>query len=161
MDCRGKILPFDALAAWREALRASGKTLVATNGCFDLLHAGHVAYLESARNLGDVFLVGLTGDASVRELKGPGRPLNSETDRALVLAALQSVDAVCIFPELTAQRFLSVAQPDIYVKGGDNTLETINQEERRLVERQGGKIIIVPGVPGKSTSGLVEKIARG
>ena len=161
MNCRGKILSFDALAAWREAVRASGKTLVVTNGCFDLLHAGHVAYLESARNLGDVFLVGLTGDASVRELKGPGRPLNPDADRALVLAALQSVDAVCIFPELTAQHFLSIAQPDIYVKGGDNTLETINQEERRLVERQGGKIVIVPGVPGKSTSGLVEKIARG
>ncbi len=161
MNCRGKILPFDALANWREAVRAKGKILVVTNGCFDLLHAGHVAYLESARNLGDVFLVGLTGDASVRELKGPGRPLNSETDRALVLAALQSVDAVCIFPELTAQHFLSLAQPDIYVKGGDNTLETINQEERRLVEYQGGKIVIVPGVPGKSTSGLVEKIVRG
>ena len=160
MNCRGKILPFDALAAWRKAVRASGQTLVVTNGCFDLLHAGHTAYLEAARNLGDVFLVGLTGDASVRELKGPGRPLNPETDRALVLAALQSVDAVCIFPELTAQRFLEIAQPDIYVKGGDNTLETITQEERRLVERQGGKIVLVPGVPGKSTSVLVEKIAR-
>ena len=105
-----------------------------TNGCFDLLHVGHVTYLEAARNLGDCLLVGVNGDAGVRELKGTGRPINVEQDRAAVLAALQSVDALSIFPEATATRFLRLAEPDIYVKGGDYTLETLNQEERRAVE---------------------------
>jgi rfaE bifunctional protein nucleotidyltransferase chain/domain len=93
-------------------------------------------------------------------LKGPGRPVNSESDRAAVLAALASVDGVCIFAEKTATRFLSAAQPDIYVKGGDYTLDTLSQEERGAVERAGGKIVIVPFVPGKSTTALLEKISR-
>lgn len=146
--------------AWREQLRQSGKKLVVTNGCFDLLHLGHVTYLENARNHGDALLIGVNSDASVRELKGPSRPINNENDRALVLAALQSVDAVLIFPEKAATNFLSFAQPDIYIKGGDYTLETLNQEERRTVENAGGKIIIIPFVPGKSTTGILEKISR-
>lgn len=141
-------------------MRARGKRLVVTNGCFDLLHMGHVVYLESARNHGDALLVGLSGDAGVRQLKGPGRPVNNEQDRAAVLAALESVDGVCIFAERTAERFLSLAQPDIYVKGGDYTLETLNQDERRIVESAGGKIILIPFVPGKSTTSLLEKIAK-
>ena len=96
----------------------------------------------------------------MRGLKGEGRPVNSETDRASVLAALQSVDAVCIFSEKTATKFLAAAQPDIYVKGGDYTLETLNQEERRAVESAGGKIKLVAFVPGKSTTSLLEKISR-
>ena len=138
----------------------SGKKLVVTNGCFDLLHPGHVTYLESARNQGDALLLGLNGDDSVRQLKGEGRPVNSEADRAVVVAALQSVDAVCIFAEKTATRFLAAAQPDIYVKGGDYTLETVNQDERRTVEQGGGRLIIIPVVPGKSTTTLLGKIAR-
>ena len=141
-------------------MRASGKKLVVTNGCFDLLHVGHVTYLESARNQGDALLLGLNGDDSVRQLKGPSRPVNTEADRAIVLAALQSVDGVCIFAEKAATRFLSVAQPDIYVKGGDYTLETLNQEERRAVEGGGGRIVIIPFVPGKSTTALLQTIAR-
>lgn len=160
MDCRTKIIPFAGLTAWREQVRASGKKLVATNGCFDLLHAGHVNYLEAARNHGDLLLIGLNGDASVRELKGEGRPLNPENDRAVVIAALQAVDAVCIFPELRATRFLSVAQPDIYVKGGDYTVESLNSEERLVVEKGGGRIVILPLTPGKSTSTLVKLIAH-
>ncbi|MEP6663220.1 MAG: D-glycero-beta-D-manno-heptose 1-phosphate adenylyltransferase [Verrucomicrobiota bacterium] len=148
------------LKNWRDHLRATGKKLVVTNGCFDLLHLGHVTYLENARNLGDVLLVGVNGDAAVRELKGAGRPINSENDRAGVLAALQMVDAVFIFPERTATLFLSEAEPDVYVKGGDYTLETLSQEERRAVENSGGKIIIAPIVAGKSTSAVVEKISR-
>ena len=105
-------------------------------------------------------LVGLNGDDSVRQLKGESRPVNPEADRALVLAALQSVDGVCIFAEKTATRFLAAAQPDIYVKGGDYTLETINQEERRAVEHSGGRIVIIPFVPGKSTTALLKTIAR-
>ena len=141
-------------------MRDSGKKLVVTNGCFDILHLGHVTYLENARSFGDLLLLGVNGDAGVRELKGPSRPVNSETDRAAVLAALESISGVCIFPERTATNFLAAAQPDIYVKGGDYTLETLNQDERRAVESAGGKIVIVPFVPGKSTTGLLEKISR-
>ena len=140
-------------------MRANGKKLVVTNGCFDVLHLGHVAYLESARNLGDALLVGVNGDNSARELKGTGRPVNSENDRAAVLAALASVDGVCIFIEKTAMKFLERAQPDIYIKGGDYTLETLNQEERRVVEQTGGKLVIIPLVPGKSTTVLLKKIS--
>ena len=153
-------MAWEHLPAWRAAMRASGKKLVVTNGCFDLLHLGHVSYLESARTQGDALLIGLNGDGSVRQLKGDTRPVNSEADRAAVVAALQSVDGVCIFAEKTATRFLSFAQPDIYVKGGDYTLETVNQDERRTVEQAGGRIVIIPFVPGKSTTTLLEKIAR-
>jgi rfaE bifunctional protein nucleotidyltransferase chain/domain len=160
VNFRDKIIAWDQLPAWRAALRAAGRKLVVTNGCFDILHPGHVTYLENARNLGDALLVGLNGDEATRQLKGPGRPVNSEADRAAVLAALASVDGACIFAEKTATRFLAAAQPDIYVKGGDYTLATLNQEERHAVESAGGKIVIVPFVPGKSTTALLEKISR-
>src|SRR5438445_321075 len=124
MNLLEKIISWDRLPAWRSAMRASGKKLVVTNGCFDLLHLGHVTYLETARNQGDALLVGVNGDNAVRELKGPERPLNEESDRAAVLAALESVTGVCIFAERLATRFLAAAQPDIYVKGGDYTLDT-------------------------------------
>lgn len=148
------------MPAWRAGLRASGKRLVVTNGCFDLLHLGHVTYLETARNEGDALLIGLNSDESTRKLKGAGRPVNEEQDRAAVLAALESVDGVCIFTEQTAIHFLSVAQPDIYAKGGDYTLDTLNQEERRLIERTEGRIAIIPVVPGKSTTELLKKISQ-
>jgi rfaE bifunctional protein nucleotidyltransferase chain/domain len=106
-------------------------------------------------------LVGVNGDASVRALKGQGRPLNSEGDRAAVLAALQAVDAVCVFPELNALHFLALAAPDIYVKGGDYTIDTINQAERRFVEGLGGQVVVLAGVPGKSTSALVGQLSGG
>ena len=160
MNFREKIVVWDKLPAWRAALRASGKKLVVTNGCFDLLHLGHVTYLESARNFGDALLVGINGDEATRQLKGAGRPVNSESDRAAVLAALASVDGVCIFTDQTAVKFLSAAKPDIYVKGGDYTLDTLNQDERRAVESAGGKVVIIPFVPGKSTTELLEKISR-
>ena len=160
MNFREKIVTWENLPAWRAAIRASGKKLVVTNGCFDLLHLGHVTYLESARNQGAALLLGLNGDDSVRQLKGDTRPLNPEADRAAVVAALQSVDGVCVFAEKTATRFLMAAQPDVYVKGGDYTLETVNQDERRVVEGSGGRIVIIPFVPGKSTTALLEKIAR-
>jgi rfaE bifunctional protein nucleotidyltransferase chain/domain len=155
-----KIIAWDDLPAWRRQFRSTGKKLVVTNGCFDILHLGHVTYLETARNFGDALLIGVNGDAAVSSLKGPGRPVNSESDRAAVLAALQSVDAVCIFADPTATKFLAAAQPDIYVKGGDYTLETLNQDERRAVESAGGRIVLVPFVPGKSTTSLLQKISR-
>jgi D-glycero-beta-D-manno-heptose 1-phosphate adenylyltransferase len=160
MNFRDKIIAWDKLPEWRGKFRVNGKKLVVTNGCFDILHLGHVTYLESARNRGEALLVGINSDAATRQLKGAGRPVNLETDRAAVLAALQSVDGVCIFTDQTATKFLAAAQPDIYVKGGDYTLDTLNQDERRAVESAGGKIVLVPFVPGKSTTALIEKISR-
>ena len=159
MNFETKIIAWAELPAWRAKVRATGKRLVVTNGCFDLLHRGHVTYLQAARSQGEVLLVGLNSDASVGQLKGPDRPLNAEADRAAVLAALESVDAVCIFAEKTATRFIERAQPDIYVKGGDYTVETLNQEERRVVESAGGKIMVLPVVPGKSTTALLKKLS--
>jgi len=160
MKCSDKIISWDQLPAWREKLRAEGRRLVVTNGCFDLLHRGHVTYLECARALGDALLVGVNSDASVSELKGPDRPVNNESDRAFVLAALESVDGVCVFTDKTALGLLATVKPDIYAKGGDYTIDTINQEERRLIEQQGGTVAILPGVAGKSTTSLLAKIAK-
>jgi rfaE bifunctional protein nucleotidyltransferase chain/domain len=159
LDFRSKIIPYDELAAWRQKIRGFGQ-LVVTNGCFDLLHLGHVTYLETARNLGAALLVGVNSDTAVRDLKGHGRPCNSEQDRALVIAALESVTYVCIFPDVRATDFLSRAKPDIYVKGGDYTLATLDQTERQTVEATGGRIHLIPFVPGKSTTSLLAKIER-
>lgn len=159
MKARDKVVPLERLPAWREEVRRSGRRLVVTNGCFDLLHAGHVTYLEAAREQGDLLLVGLNGDDSVRQLKGPGRPLNPEQDRALVLGALEAVAAVCIFPEVRAAAFLRLAQPDVYVKGGDYTIETLDAEERSIVEQAGGKIVLIPFLPGRSTTLLLKKVS--
>ena len=158
VELADKILAPDQLHTWRDSLRAESRSLVVTNGCFDILHAGHVTYLAAAKCEGDVLLVGLNGDASVRALKGEGRPINSEQDRAVVLAGLASVDAVAIFTERDAMRLLEEVQPDIYVKGGDYNIDTINQDERRLIERQGGKVVILPGVEGRSTSAVIERM---
>ena len=159
MNFREKIIAPENLVEWRAGMRREGRRLVVTNGCFDLLHLGHVTYLEAARNQGDALLVGLNSDASIRQFKGADRPVNSEQDRAAVLAALESVDGICIFGEPTAERFLRVVRPEIYVKGGDYTLDTLNQEERRTVEQAGGKIVILPVVPGRSTTALLKKIS--
>ena len=155
-----KILSTETLPSWREKIRASGKKLVVTNGCFDLLHLGHVTYLECARNLGDALLIGVTADEGVRQLKGPTRPINTHQDRAAVLAALESVNGVCVFHDLRATNFLKLARPDIYVKGGDFTVESIPREEREAVEQAGGTFRFLPFVVGKSTTSLVEKINR-
>ena len=159
MNFEQKIISRAELPAWRAKMRASGRKLVVTNGCFDLRHRGHVTYLQAAREQGDILLVGLNSDVSVRELKGANRPINTELDRAAVLASLESVDAVCIFGEKSAQGFLESAQPDIYVKGGDYTVETLDKEERRTVESRGGKILVLPLVPGKSTTALLKKLS--
>lgn len=156
----GKILSLEDLAERAKALRAAGKKVVATNGCFDLLHVGHVRYLKAARARGDILAVGLNGDASVRQLKGPGRPLNSEKDRAEVLAALESVDLIAIFPEDRATRFIQSVAPDVYVKGGDYQAETLNSEERAVLEKLGTKIEIVPFEKGYSTSSMLEKLRK-
>lgn len=132
---------------------------MATNGCFDILHAGHVMYLQKARGLGDALVVGLNSDSSVRQIKGPDRPINCQEDRLTVLAALECVDAIVVYDEPTAERFLAVAMPDVYVKGGDYEPSTLNQREREIVERNGGRIVIIPPLPGRSTTALARKIA--
>ncbi len=132
-----KVLSVDELARVSKALRAEGRRLVVTNGCFDLLHVGHVRYLQAARKLGDALAVAVNGDASVRALKGEGRPLNRETDRAEVLAALACVDYVAVFQEMRATRFLEEVQPSIYVKGGDYKPETLDCRRARRAGETG------------------------
>ena len=160
MNFKDKLIAWEDLPRWRDEMRKSGKRLVVTNGCFDLLHLGHVTYLEAARNEGDALLVGVNSDAGVKELKGSSRPVNGEADRAMVLASLESISGVCIFPGKTATQFLAAAKPDIYVKGGDYTIESINQDERRAVEACGGQVTILPIVFGKSTTATLAKIAQ-
>jgi rfaE bifunctional protein nucleotidyltransferase chain/domain len=153
-----KIIDAKELRAISQRMRAAGKKLVATNGCFDLLHAGHVRYLRAARRLGDALVVGVNGDDSVCELKGPGRPLNRELDRAEVIAALADVDYVTIFPEARATDFLLTAEPAIYVKGGDYQPDTLNAEESAALKKIKAEIRIVPFETGYSTSGLLQKL---
>ena len=157
--CRlmGRVLSWKELADWRRSEKTAGRRVVATNGCFDLLHVGHVRFLQEARSLGDTLVVGLNGDASVQELKGAGRPVNPEADRAEVLAALGCVDAVVIFPEKRATRFLEAVQPDLYVKGGDYRPEDLDPEEQAAVKKAGGRIEVLKLTPGKSTTAILQK----
>ena len=160
MTTNSKIVALDKLSSRAADLRSAGKKLVATNGCFDLLHVGHVRYLETARTLGDALVVGINGDESTRELKGDGRPINGENDRAEVIAALACVDLVAIFPDVRAVRFLELARPDIYVKGGDYTVDTLDKSERSVLEQSGAEIRIIPFQKGYSTSGMVNKLKQ-
>jgi len=155
-----KIVDLEELSDRSEKLRSVGKKLVATNGCFDLLHVGHVRYLQAARALGDLLAVGLNADRSVRELKGGGRPITTESDRAEVLAALECVDLVTVFPEMRATRFLAAARPAIYVKGGDYRSDTLNEEERAALKKIGAEIRLIPFEAGYSTSRLIEEICK-
>lgn len=141
-----------------EDLKRKGKRVVWTNGCFDILHVGHITYLMRARQCGDVMVVGLNSDASVQENKGPNRPVINEKDRAVVLSALECVDYVIIFDGKTPLPLLDELKPGVYAKGGDYTLDTIVQPERRLVESYGGEIAIIPGVEGHSTSNIINRL---
>jgi rfaE bifunctional protein nucleotidyltransferase chain/domain len=153
-----KILEGDALARRAAQLKAAGRKLVFTNGCFDLLHVGHVRYLSAARALGAALAVGVNGDESVRSLKGVGRPINNERDRAEVLAALESVDFVTIFPEARATRVIELIRPDIYAKGGDYTAQTLNAEERDALAKVGAEVRIIPFETGYSTSKIIQQL---
>jgi len=139
-------------------LRARGQRVVFTNGCFDLLHAGHALYLERARALGDCLIVGLNSDESVVALKGPARPIVNETERAQLLAALESVDLVIIFSEPTSEALLDLLRPEVFVKGGDYTRATMNQEEKNFVESYGGEVHLIPALPESSTTRIIERI---
>jgi len=132
------------------------KTIVTTNGCFDLIHVGHLRYLQAAKKLGDLLVVGINSDSSVRKLKGEKRPLIPENERAEMLAGLNCVDYVVIFPELEPISLLSELKPDIHVKGGDYTIEQVI--ERKVVEENGGKVIVGLNIAGKSTTNIIQTI---
>ncbi len=144
--------------AWREGLRAAGRRVVLTNGVFDLLHTGHLYYLQRARALGDALIIALNADASTRALKGPHRPVQSEEQRAYALGALACVDAVTVFrePRLTAE--IRALRPDIYCKAGDYTLEKLDPGERAALEAVGARIEFMPFLPGFSSTALIAKI---
>lgn len=141
-----------------EKLKLSGYSIVFTNGCFDILHRGHVAYLQSAKSMGDILIVGMNTDSSVKRLKGEERPINTLEDRAYVLSALKSVDYVVPFDEDTPLTLIQSIKPDVLVKGGDYTMDTIVGAKE--VHAYGGKVEIIPFVDGKSTSSIIDAIRR-
>ncbi|MFL6336867.1 MAG: D-glycero-beta-D-manno-heptose 1-phosphate adenylyltransferase [Pyrinomonadaceae bacterium] len=150
------ILDRGELLRVRAELRAARRRLVFTNGCFDILHVGHVRYLAAARRLGDVLLVAVNSDRSVRALKGRGRPLVNEAERAELLAALSSVDLVTVFDEDSPRSLISELLPDVLVKGGDYALDEIHGREE--VEAAGGRVLALPFVEGASTTGIIERV---
>jgi rfaE bifunctional protein nucleotidyltransferase chain/domain len=152
----GSLLTLEAAHNWRERLRMDGKTLVVTNGHFDLLHVGHLDYLEKARALGDALLVGVNGDPSSERLKGSGRPIVPADERARLLAALTPVSAVVVFEEDTADTLLERLRPEIYVKGGDYHNKPL--PERPLIEGYGGRVVLIDYLPDHSTTALIQRI---
>ena len=157
-DPHDKIMTIEQAVVWRRTLKRRRRRLVVTNGCFDILHRGHVSYLCQARAVGEALLVAVNSDASVRALKGPERPVNKEFDRAYLLAGLESVDAVVIFDSLRADPVLETVRPDVYVKGGDISIQTLPPEEREVLERCGARIKFLPFVEGFSTTGTIHRV---
>ncbi len=153
-----KILSLEKLLGVRQSLRAGGKRLVFTNGVFDLLHVGHVRYLAEARGLGDVLVVAINSDRSVRQLKGDGRPIVNEAERAEILSALRQVDYVTIFDDISPRTLIAQLLPDVLVKGGDYNLDEIHGREE--VEAAGGSVVSLPFVEGASTSAMIERMKR-
>jgi rfaE bifunctional protein nucleotidyltransferase chain/domain len=153
-----KLLPLAAAAARREHLRSEGRTLVLTNGVFDLLHTGHLYFLQRAGALGGALFVALNGDASVRALKGPARPIQTEQQRAYALAALACVDTVVIFRESRLGGEIRALRPDVYCKAGDYSLEKLDAGERAALEEAGARIEFLPFLPGFSTTNLIARI---
>ena len=153
-----KILSAETLPEWRNALRADGRKLVFTNGCFDILHKGHVEYLFKARAQGDALIVAMNSDASVRALKGEKRPLNNENARALVLASLYFVDAVIVFPSTRCDKIIRTVEPDVYVKGADYNLDTMDASEKNVLLELGAEIRFVELTPGFSTTSIIAKM---
>jgi len=141
-----------------EQAKRQGKRVVWANGCFDILHVGHILYLERAKSLGDILIVGLNSDDSVKAFKGPHRPIAEEMHRAKILTSLRCVDYVIIFSEKSPINLLKTLKPHIYVKGGDYSIDTIDQNERRAIENYGGKIVLLPKQEGISTSSIIQKI---
>jgi len=162
LDCyslmQKKVLSQSDLLGVREGLRAEGKSLVFTNGVFDLLHVGHIRYLAEARALGDALVVAINSDRTVRELKGQDRPLINEHERAEILAALRHVTYVTVFDDVSPRTLIAALLPDVLVKGGDYGLNEIHGREE--VEAGGGNVVSLPFVPGVSTSGIIERMRK-
>lgn len=154
----GKIVKLDGMIRIREKAREQNKKVVFTNGCFDLLHRGHIEYLKKAKRLGDILIVGLNSDSSVRKIKGQGRPIQKQADRAAILASLYFVDYVCIFNELTPFKLISKLIPDILVKGGDWKVKDIVGKD--MVESHGGKVLSIKMVKEKSTRDIIQTILK-
>lgn len=154
-----KLKTLEELASITQGLRRQGKQLVFTNGCFDLLHRGHVRYLDRAKTLGDVLIVAINSDASVRALKGPGRPVMSDEERAELVTALAAVDYVLVFEELDPEKVIRVLEPDVLVKGGDWPADQV--VGRQIVESRGGRVCTLPYVEGASSSQLLRRIRGG
>ena len=152
----GTIVSLQELASLRKQFRSEGKKLVFTNGVFDLLHRGHVEYLNKAKALGDVLAVGVNSDESVRHIKGSGRPVVSQEDRAFLVANFTAVDYVCVFDEETPLAVITALVPDVLVKGADWGIERV--VGREIVEKAGGKVVSIELTPGRSTSALIERI---
>ena len=159
-DPQNCILSLNEAVKWRQELRSKGKKLVITNGCFDLVHRGHASYLRKAAEYGDELLVLINSDASVRQLKGDSRPLVSELDRGYLLCSLKAVSKVVIFDSQRCSAELTALAPDVYVKAGDYTLESLDPSERNALVLNGTEIIFAPFVGGFSTTNIVEKIRR-
>jgi rfaE bifunctional protein nucleotidyltransferase chain/domain len=155
-----KLIAVNAMQEVRQALRKRSQSLVMTNGCFDLLHTGHIYTLQNARRLGDRLLVALNSDASVRQLKGPLRPVQNELERAFALAALECVDHVLIFTDADLTREIAALAPDVYTKAGDYSLDRLHSGERAALERVGARIQFTPFLQGFSTSSLIQKITQ-
>lgn len=153
------LIQADDIEALCAILHRAGQRIVFTNGCFDILHAGHVEYLNKARSFGDCLVLGLNKDASVRGNKGPSRPINNELNRAKVVGALQAVDYVVLFGEKTAENLIAKVKPDVYVKGGDYTLATL--PEAKFVQSYGGRVEFIQMVAGCSTTNVIKKIQGG
>lgn len=156
---QSRIIPFERLAQFAASPAAQAKQIVLTNGCFDILHTGHVEYLERARELGDALVVAINSDRSVRELKGPSRPINHEENRARVISALRCVDYVTVFDSLRVTRVIELLRPAKYAKGGDYTIETLDAGEREAMIACGTEICILPLVPGQSTTNIITKVS--
>lgn len=153
------LIQADDIEALCAILHRAGQRIVFTNGCFDILHAGHVEYLNKARSFGDCLVLGLNTDASVRGNKGPSRPINNELNRAKVAGALHAVDYVVLFGEKTAENLIAKVKPDVYVKGGDYTLATL--PEAKIVQSYGGRVEFIQMVAGCSTTNVIKKIQGG
>jgi D-glycero-beta-D-manno-heptose 1-phosphate adenylyltransferase len=157
-DTSSKLITASKLALIAKKARQNGRRMVFTNGCFDILHVGHISYLEKARSLGDYMVIGLNSDRSVRSLKGPGRPVNDEKSRARVIGALECVDHVVIFGSTRVTPLVEQLQPEIYVKGGDYTVESLDPGERGAIQSYGGRIRILPLSKGYSTTKTIGRI---
>ena len=159
-DPASKIMTYEQAIAFRQQLHDRGGKLVVTNGCFDVLHRGHVEYLSKSRLEGDALLVAVNGDASLRAVKGPTRPIVCEEDRAYLIASLECVDAVVVFPNQKPLDLFEQVPPDIYVKGGDYTEETTDREEYVVLKAVGAQFVFIPFVAGRSTTNVIDRIKQ-